>query len=109
MFVNSFVDSFNTKQKFNLAANCAARDLHGVARATLRLLENSFRAEAFCNLADFFGLVPHDGDDLRGLERPAGTNDVFEQRNSAGAMKHFGLFGTHARSFAGSENDDYSV
>ena len=64
--------------KLGAAFNGAARDLHGVAGATLRLLQNGLRTQRFGDLPHRFGLMAHDGEELSRFQRLAGADDVLE-------------------------------
>ena len=55
----------------------AARDLHGVTGAVLRLLQDGGRVKRGDGGGDFFGLVADDGDGFFGAQRHAGANDLF--------------------------------
>ena len=55
------------------------RDKHGVAGATLRLLQNGADAQRLQHSGDLLGLVPDDSDDGAWLKRAAGADHMLDE------------------------------
>ena len=67
------------------------------------------RAKLFGERGHFFRLMAHDDENLRGLQRLAGTYDGLKERASSGAVQNLGEVGAQARPFSGGQNYDGSV
>jgi hypothetical protein len=90
------------KHNLRASADRAPCDLHGVASAALRLLQNGLRSKLGDDGANFLRLMSYDNKQLRWFEWQASAHDVLDKRASPGAMQDFRQIGTHARAFAGS-------
>ena len=84
---------------------CAARYLHGVTGAVLRLLQNGGHLIRGDGGGDFFGLVADDDNGLFRAQGHTGAEDLFDESAAAGAMQNFCEAGFQAGAFTGGEND----
>jgi hypothetical protein len=67
------------KHNLRASADCPARDLHGMACAALRLLQNGLRSKLGNDGANFLRLVSYDNEQLRWFEWQAGAHNVLDK------------------------------
>jgi hypothetical protein len=87
----------------------AARYLHGVTGAVLRLLQHTFCVERLDYCGDLVGLMAYHRYGSPRFQWNAGGKNVFDQRSSSGAMQNFCHAGLQARAFSRSENHDSKI
>jgi len=80
-----------------------------MARAALRILNYSFRAERRDCRRDRVRLKSNDHDSVGSFERLARADYVPDERAAAHAMQNFGDAGIEARAFARGQDDDNRV
>jgi hypothetical protein len=73
------------------------------------LLQDGLHSKRRGKLSDSLSLMADDGEQLRRLERLAGTHHMFDQRSAAGAVENFCQLGTHARPLTRGEDDNCCV
>ena len=91
------------------AAQRTLRDLHGVPRAVLRVLQDSGSPERLDDGGHLLRLMSHDNYGLARLERLTRADDMFDQRAPAGTVQNFGETGLKARALSGGEDDNGEV
>ncbi len=95
--------------KFCAGGNRAPRDQHGVARPTLRLLQNCFDAEGCDGARHIIGLMPNHRHNLARFERLARAHHMLDERSATGTMQHFCQRGFQPRALAGRKDHDHKV
>jgi hypothetical protein len=70
------------------SAQSAARDLHRMSRAVLRLLQHSLCFKRFNHRRYLLRLVSHNDNRLPRAQWRARANDVFDKRAPASAVQH---------------------
>jgi len=91
------------------ASERALGDLHGVAGAILRLLQDSRGPERLDHPSHVFRLMPHDDDSFPRLERFTRAHDLFHKGPPTGAVQYFGEARSEASAFSRSEDNDGQV
>jgi hypothetical protein len=91
------------------ASERAPGDLHGVACAVLRLLQDRRGPERLDHASHLFRLMPHDDDGFAGFERFTRSHDLFHKSAPTGAVQYFGEAGFEASAFSRSEDNNREV
>jgi hypothetical protein len=67
---------------------CAPRNEHGIAAATLRPLQNTASAQWLDGCGDLLGLFPYDNNYRMRFQRLAGADNLFDKRPSPSAVQN---------------------